>query len=174
MDELRRLYSTDAVARALLEYGTKQNGVNRGATVTIDTLLHVLAVEEKTLVRRRRLTSVLRVLANAGWGNLVIGRGGHPTRFVWPTALVSFRGDVTPSPKPANPDVQATSPFRPATTTDPALRPAQDNGSGLGMCSHTFRLREKLFISLTLPGDLLVREADRLARFIQALPLKDI
>jgi hypothetical protein len=42
------------------------------------------------------------------------------------------------------------------------------------MCSHTFRLREKLFISLTLPGDLLVREADRLARFIQALPLKDI
>ncbi|HXJ59683.1 MAG TPA: hypothetical protein VNU68_23820 [Verrucomicrobiae bacterium] len=39
------------------------------------------------------------------------------------------------------------------------------------MISHPFRLRLKLVVSMNLPADLTAAEADRLARFIQALPL---
>ncbi|HXJ56995.1 MAG TPA: hypothetical protein VNU68_10050 [Verrucomicrobiae bacterium] len=41
------------------------------------------------------------------------------------------------------------------------------------MHAHSFRLRQDVTVSLNLPIDLSTREAERLARFIQALPLKD-
>ncbi len=39
------------------------------------------------------------------------------------------------------------------------------------MMQHSFRLRPGLQISIELPGDLTEREAERLARFVQSLPL---
>src|SRR5262245_14880813 len=140
MDPLRRLYSTDALARVLLDHGTKQNGVNRGATVTVETLLHVLAVEEKTVVNRRRLTRMLRSLMNAGWGRLVLGRYGHVTRFIWPTSLVSFRGDAA-SAQPVNTNPQSTSP------------PVGDDRPGSATGSGHWAWAGYVFTHLSAPGE---------------------
>jgi hypothetical protein len=47
-------------------------------------------------------------------------------------------------------------------------QPAEAN-----MHAHSFRLRQDVTVSLNLPIDLSTREAERLARFIHALPLKE-
>jgi hypothetical protein len=56
----------------------------------------------------------------------------------------------------------------PERPPEPPPKPAEPN-----MCAHSFRLRQDVTVSLNLPIDLSTREAERLARFIQALPLKD-
>jgi hypothetical protein len=43
--------------------------------------------------------------------------------------------------------------------------------NGAGMLQHSFHLRAGLQIAMELPEDLTEREADRLARFIQSLPV---
>ncbi|MER9105735.1 helix-turn-helix domain-containing protein [Mesorhizobium sp. M0848] len=48
---------------------------------------------------------------------------------------------------------------------------AEGPASVAGMLQHSFHLRPGLQISIDLPDDLTDREADRLARFVQSLPV---
>lgn len=156
LERLRRLYGTQRAARTLLDYAAKQSSTGIGTKMTVDSLHGILDCEENGAVSRRALIGTLRALAQAGCGRFFAGRHGQPSRFVWAVPLATVGAAVVR-------DASASS--SPKTTRTPATR-----GSDAGLFSHPFRLRPDLIVSMNLPNDLTVQEADRLARFVQALP----
>ena len=104
------------------------------------------------------MIKVFEQLAELEYGRFVEGRHGHPSRFIWSSSSV----DVG----------------RAAIGTDVveiALVAAQDDEEDdeeeVPLVSHPFNLRPGVTVSIALPGDLTEKEADRLAGFLQSLPL---
>lgn len=103
-----------------------------------------------------RLRNALRAGEDAGYGKFIIGRRGYPTRFVW---------GPTPTKATAPAAAPAAAPVAPAAS---AVVAAADSQGGL---EYTLRLRADFTVKMALPPDLTIREAERLAHWMQALPL---
>jgi hypothetical protein len=143
----------------VLDFAAKQTGTGTGAKMTVDSLHGILNGGEHGLVNRRTLIRTLRAFAEAGCGRFFTGRHGQPSRFVWAVPWATMEEAVTGRASAGHSGKTAP--------THPALLSAGE----AEMFSHPFRLRPGLIISINLPNDLTIAEADRLARFIQALPL---
>lgn len=118
-----------------------------GMPVNIDEAQQITGLSREAVLKR------FRQLQEAGEGYLRLGRHGHPTRFY-------FRSHIVAKPtRPENAPVRI------------ALPEPQQEGSGPEMVSHRYQLRQGLSVAVELPADLTEREASRLARFIETLPL---
>lgn len=148
VDRLRQLYQSDETARAFLDH-CAQRQRNQTET-TIDRSLNNLKQLGGTFTRAD-LIRVLKALAEIGCGEFVTGRRGWPLRFVWGTDMIGV-GRVA-----AGEDQQIE-------------QYSEDEEPTRSLLTHAFYLRPDTLVELELPIDLSPDEADRLAKFVNALP----
>lgn len=123
-----------------------------GVPISIDEAQQISALGRAAVLKR------FRELQDEGEGYLRLGRHGHPTRFYFRSASIPPQS------------------MAPTLPTRPALEPtasslAAGEAAILEWVEHKFPLRPGLRLSLRLPADLTDREAGRLGKFIEALPL---
>jgi hypothetical protein len=113
-------------------------------SLSVDDLTKTLRAE-KHVVERYELVALFKEYAGKNMGTFYSGRRGHPTRLVWRR-------------KPR--DLGAAAP-------EGAISAAQTGR----MLEHPLPIRPGLSVRLTLPEDLTAAEANRVATFVQSLPL---
>ncbi|UFN51584.1 hypothetical protein LPC08_25305 (plasmid) [Roseomonas sp. OT10] len=102
---------------------------------------------------------LLQDLANAGFGRFVVGRRGAKTRIVWDYSIRDVGAAASGSTKEIH-----------KVDEDEVVEDEAAEGDDGALVEHVFNLRPGLRISIELPADLTSREAERLAKFIEALP----
>jgi len=153
---LQDLYKTSAAARTLLDHFA---GRQRGRNVTeVDSLM------ESTGLDRWEVIHVLKALDEAGCGQFLAGRRGHQSRFQWAVSLV----DAGKAAKGVDVVVEPLERTDEASSQFTAEAQAPEAPSQF---EHQYQLRPGYRVVLTLPIDLTVTEANRLATFIKTLPL---
>jgi len=152
VDELRQLYQSEPAARAFLDH-CAQRQRNQTET-TVDRALANLNQNGAAFVRAD-LVRVLKALADLGCGEFITGRRGWPSRFVWGTEMIVV-GRVAAGEDQHIQQIEQE-------TDDEGAAP-------LGCLTHVFYLRPDVPVEIELPTDLRPDEAERLARFITALP----
>lgn len=151
LDGLRQLYKGNQAARALLDHFAERER-NRKETPVHRLLSTLPATGDKP--SRAQVIQVLKKLEDFGCGRFVVGRHGAKSRFVWRASLVSV--------------AQAAS-----GELDEVESAPEDNGSeDTAMIDHAFQLRRDTTVTITLPADLTVVEAVRLADFLKTLPFE--
>lgn len=157
--ELRRLYSEDGCAKAILDHaaGRKKNS---GKT-DVDRLEAVLR-QESGKFSRREIISTLKQLEKLHCGVFIIGRRGQPSRFEWTVEMIGLG-------KTAQGE-QAEVGF--LGTSDQEVEEAEERQpeSNAETLKHFFMLRPHFSVVLNLPRDLSTKESLRLAEFIKTLP----
>jgi hypothetical protein len=114
----------------------------------------------------QHLRGALRSGESAGYGSLIVGRRGYPTRFAWSKVPASVVAQASSNAKASKRSAAASAAdAKPAAA---AARPAAASTSGNVM--HSLQLRNGTTVHLELPADLTTREAERLAYWVQALP----
>lgn len=151
VDQLRELYQSDVVARAFLDHCARRQ--RNQTETTVDRALANLNQDGGTLARAD-LVRVMKALAEIGCGDFVTGRRGWPSRFVWGTEMIVV-GRVA-----AGEDQQI----------EQIEKETDDAGVSQKFLTHFFYLRSDVPVEIELPTDLRPDEAERLARFITALP----
>jgi hypothetical protein len=102
---------------------------------------------------RAKAVDRLRLLQEAGYGFIKLGRRGLNTRFVWATSVKEVARDLIAEPE--NPQPESTN------------TPIADM-----MFKHTFLLRPGLLLAIELPLSLSGDESRRLAEFVRSLPFQ--
>jgi len=150
---LLKMYRESELAKVSFDYFAIRQK-NSTATKT-DRMLNILYDPLQGRIDRRELIQFFRGLEAAGCGEYVEGRRGHPSRFVWSVQMntvgLAAAGQVAKV-------VQIT-------------EGDEEDAENVSDASHPFRLRPDRTITLTLPDDLTVQEAQRLSDFIRTLPL---
>lgn len=162
---LRVLYKTDKTAKALFDTLAKR--VNNSREQRVDQMERSLA-NDGVAASRREITRVLKALEDAGCGEYIVGRKGHPSRFRWDVEMVA----VGRYAAGISTDIGQVSPGLPTEDDDISAEVGSD---GLSAASpreftHGFQLRPDLPVSFRLPADLTTAEAARLADFVKTLP----
>ncbi|MBC04375.1 MAG: hypothetical protein CMJ34_13905 [Phycisphaerae bacterium] len=106
-----------------------------------------------------KLRNALKEGQKAGYGTFTIGRRGYATRMAW----------VQP-PESSAPAEDASAPAL-AAATPAAVATSADESDASQTVRHSLRLRADLTVQIELPINLTDREAERLAHWVQALPL---
>ena len=148
--ELRTLYETNETARRVFDHLARRT--NNARETKTDRLLAILNSNGHT-VSRGELIQLFRRLEEAGYGDYIAGRHGHPSRFVWHVGLVSV-GQAAAG----------------ESSTVEAISANEQTEDGIGIISHVYQLRPELQVTLELPSDLSSKEAERLADFLKTLP----
>ena len=120
-----------------------------------------------------QLRGPLRAGEAAGYGSLIVGRRGYPTRFAWSKVPAAVLKPAAPAPAPAPAAPEATVEAPPAPVAAPAAPAASAPVAAqpvAGSLVHMLQLRPDTAVQVTLPADLTAREAERLAHWVQALP----
>src|ERR1700693_499048 len=115
---------------------------------------------------RRLAVEFFRELERLGVGEFRVGRRGMPTRFIWNCSLLEVAAAATPPPN-ASTEVETRGSTEAHTGSEMQAKPATR------LLRHIYVLRENLTVQLELPVDFSETEANRLASFINTLPLKD-
>lgn len=113
----------------------------------------------------QHLRGALRSGESAGYGSLIVGRRGYPTRFAWSKVPASVAAQSSSNAKASKRAASASA----ADTGSKAAAPAAPAGAA-GNLVHSLQLRNGTTIHLELPANLTTREAERLAYWVQALP----
>src|SRR3989442_7113182 len=88
IEQLKKLYSINECAKALLNHAAKRK--NNVTSTQVDRLIARILQEENTVVKRQDLIHVLRKLQELGCGRFVTGRRGQPSRFEWIVQIASL------------------------------------------------------------------------------------
>ena len=114
-------------------------------------------------LEREPAIGLLQKLAEAGLGTFVVGRRGAKTRIVWEYKLPDIGAAASGAVQHLH------------KVKDEEVEDGEEEGESNEalMIEHLFNLRTGLRITVSLPRDLTQREAERLARFVEALPLGD-
>jgi hypothetical protein len=154
---LKRLYGSNACARAILDH-LAADGEDRDETTVHE--MWTLLVSRAHSFSRHHVIRAFKSLQHVGAGVFLVGRKGHPTRFVHVVSVRELaklaRGEQEPVPVPRSSDV-----------APPPATPAAEHAATL---THRYNLRPDLLIELALPADLTKSEATRLAEFVRTLP----
>lgn len=161
VERLKRLYTTNTCAKALLNHAAKRK--NNANTTNVDRLLARIVNEENTVVSRQQLIEVLRELEKLGCGRFVTGRRGQPSRFEWAVQITSLG-------KAATGEAAVVAVAEASSETEDAEEVGHSEN---GMITHAYQLRPGIAVSLELPANLTTKEANRLAEFIKTLPFDD-
>lgn len=160
---VKELYKSDEVVKAILDHchGRSKNF----RTSSADTLLNLVR-RSGLRVGRSKVIAALKELEDAGCGMFVVGRRQNPSRLEWHVQTVSLaqavRGERTL--------VEELGPDEGVDEEDDDELSLNDIATDLSMLTHVFHLRPGMSVGLTLPDDLTVKEAARLADFIRTLP----
>jgi hypothetical protein len=115
------------------------------------SIIFASQVEQDELCSRTDAVACLRSWERHRWGMFIVGRRGHDSRFqISGAAIVALRR------------MSAAPTGRPDSTPTPAKPTFID---------HVFKFRPDTELKLSLPSDLTDREASRIARFVEAIPL---
>ncbi|MEZ6056206.1 MAG: hypothetical protein R3C01_05835 [Planctomycetaceae bacterium] len=136
---------------------------NNQAETKLKSFLSLLNRDRETPIKRWKIIAAFRLLEEVGCGRYVEGRHGHPSRFAW------------------NPEYKSLAIARAAlgealVTVDQTEELVEGELSVEGddsLLEHYFNLRADYQLELSLPIDLTISEAERLAAFIRSLPLED-
>lgn len=123
----------------------------------------------RTGLSERDVRRVFRALAELECGRLIKGRGEHgETRMAWSLSIRSIAAAAIRGEQGVG-AVQAS----PEDTLEAELVAEEGGANALpdGTVKHLFKLRANFEVSICLPEDLTTHEAERLGRFLQALPL---
>jgi hypothetical protein len=151
--KLRSLYKRNPAARKLLDHFADRT--NNATETKVDRILHIMK-HDGNEISRSEVIDVFRELEDLECGEFVTGRKGWPSRFVWTVGLVGL-GKVASGERS---ELENTTP----KTTE------EEEAENL---RHSFLLRPDLTITFDLPNDFTIREATRLARFVESLPFGD-
>jgi len=163
LEALRLSYQTIPELAAICdELGNRQN--NRQMT-NIKSFLSKLNQNSIEPILQGKLIAAFRELERLDCGEYVEGRRGYKSRFVW------------------NSDFGSLSICRAAfgeMLSTPQDEDSQDDDTGyngdnehMTDLDHQFHLRDTYQVEISLPVNLTVAEAKRLAMFIKSLPLDD-
>jgi hypothetical protein len=122
-------------------------------------------VERDELCYRHEAIGRLKSWERNQWGRMIVGRRGQPTRFLLsPAAIKALKaGSTSPNAEKSAEDNKVS--------PQVAQRDSESYSGGTRLHTHLFQLRADLQIEINLPADVTDREATRLARFVEALPL---
>lgn len=160
LKELRRLYSTDTCARALLDH-ISQRRYNSFES-TVDRLEAVLK-REGADCSRRDVVGALRSLEQLKCGTFVMGRRGQASRFQWGVEMIGVgkaaRGEETM--------------VEPLKQEEARPEDTEEKEGATRSIRHTFNLRPDYTVTVDLPSDFSQKEALRLAEFVKTLPFDE-
>jgi hypothetical protein len=114
----------------------------------------------------KKVREFFNELEQVGLGKLIVGRRGAKTRFVWAAPLGQVnkvieeveKGYTAQTWRSGDPDIRRKNE---ASTADVAI----------DLFSHKYILRQDCVVTIDLPIDLTVNEAERLSGFIKTLPI---
>ena len=149
MDSLKEIYRSNAVARAFLDHAARRS-YDQQETKVDRALINM--TEDGHQFDRKDIVDLFKRFETLGYGNFVIGRRGQPSRFIWNISLIS-------AGKAATGEASSVVDINEEETVPEILL-------------HTYHLRSDMQIDLSLPIDLTLREAERLAMFVRSLPLE--
>lgn len=157
LEALRSAYGSRNDFKLLFDYFAERHKNSRETKV--DRILEIWVGR----ITRKVAIKFFRLLENAGCGKFIAGRLGRQSRFSWAVGLSSvgkaasghteFVEDMIPEDD-AEESVEAPS----FALKEPSLR------------QHKYHLRPDLEVTIGLPTDLTVLEANRLAEMVKTLP----
>lgn len=151
-EALRDAYSKSANFKAIFDFLGERK---KDSSITkTDRLMSVLA-QKGTALDRKDAIDFFRTIENAGCGEYIEGRRGHPSRFSWEVSLRSVAQVA-----------------RGTTEAVEAIIEDDSNGEEALMMEHSFRLRAGLAVALSLPDDLTIAEGERLSDFVRTLAIR--
>jgi len=148
LEKLKNTYKQNKVAQAICDHLAGRDYQQR--ETKLERVARRLASEGFDF-KKSEYIDAFRGLQDSGCGQLVEGRHGWPTRFVW---TVNSRHVAGAARGQGGLEEEMSS----------------EHDSGEELIEHSFVLRPDVIVSLELPSDLSKSEAARLAAFIQALP----
>lgn len=120
-------------------------------------VLRARELEAGHLLDRWEAVDFIQKFAREGWGRYVVGRRGFETRLLLdPHTLRSLR---TPASAPS------------ADGIAPASPPNGNSADSVEEFEHVFQLRPDYLVKVLLPKDLSEKEATRLGRYVESLPM---
>lgn len=150
-------------ALSLSEFLGRISAGRDGIPISIDEAQEVSGLNRASVLER------FRKLQSEGEGFLRLGRHGHPTRFYFRSPSVAKpAAGVGRTAQRLDLAIQEASPQAAGAPSGP--QSAADSAA-IPMVEHHYQLRGDLKLSIRLPADLTEREAGRIARFIETLPL---
>lgn len=153
---LRELYRKSDVGKELFDHFASRTNDSR--ETKLDRARAVL-VARGARASIADLREFFRQLEHLGCGRYVIGRRGHPSRFIWTAGLVSV-GQVASGKGVDVEEVRSPSEL--------------EEGPSRDTLDHIFQLRPSMTVALSLPANLTATEAARLADFIRTLPFEPV
>lgn len=149
--KLKELYNSNTVAQRFLEHAASRKR-NQSET-NVDRALQILCNDGHE-VNRQQLISAFKSLEDCGCGEFVAGRRGWPSRFVWSTGMISVGRAAAGEQEEVEQFAEETADVEP----------------DYNWLTHSFHLRPDVTLEIELPADLSPQEAQRIARFVEALP----
>lgn len=134
-----------------------------GIPISIDEAQEVSGLNRASVLER------FRKLQSEGEGFLRLGRHGHPTRFYFRSPSAA-KPAASAGASAQRLDLAIRGPSLQAAGAPSERQPMADSAV-VPMVEHHYQLRGDLKLSISLPADLTEREAGRIARFIETLPL---
>lgn len=155
IEGLRDMYRQNPVARAFLDHAAQRE--RDRAETTVDRI-HAVLKGEGSDPSRAEVVSIFQLLETLGCGKFIIGRRGKASRFAWSASIadvgraaVGEQQTVSEIPETASEAIEASA----------------------ELLAHRYYLRPEMMVSIDLPVDLTMFEADRLAAFIKSLPMEE-
>lgn len=160
IEKLRRLYSSNECAKAILDHvaGRNKNSVK----TNVDRLETVL---REGKFSRREIVGALKKLEELQCGTFVIGRRGQPSRFEWAVEMIGLGRAA----QGAQSDVEILDAAQ-AEPVEPEELTEEEAEIPSGIVRHVYMIRPDFAVVLNLPEDLTTKESLRLAEFIKTLP----
>jgi hypothetical protein len=134
-------------------------GRQNNATETKMRRIHWLLTSQGKQISYADTIAAFRVLQDLEAGQLVLGRRGSHSRFVWSVEMVSLGKAAAGNPNEIQPI--------PEENLD------QEGAEDTDTVSHSYNLRLHSPVTFELPEDLTKGEAERLATFIRTLPIEE-
>jgi hypothetical protein len=151
LGRLRKLYSSDSAATAILDHLASRE--RNWRTTTVDRIQSNIAAAG---VSRGDVIAVFKALEDYGCGQFRVGRKGFPSRFEWTAQMVAV-GQAAAG---------ETEQIEEITEED------EGEGEAEASLKHSYRLRPQVTLTLELPKNLTGAEAERLAQYIRTLPFE--
>lgn len=164
LQNIRRLYSENATAKAAFDYFASCERNRR--TTTVDRLFEVLQARGNGM-SYGEVRNFLMELARLGCGKYIIGRRGRPSRIEWNVGLVSLGQAAAGNRLQIEEFVEDNAEQQQVEDTKTVTEQTAD-------MKVSYPLRPNRNVELILPKDLTTREAHRLAEFVKTLPFEEV
>ncbi|MFK8250223.1 hypothetical protein [Ancylobacter terrae] len=153
--DLRELYNKDESAKRIFLWFDDRKKDSWEMPVRIAAY--------RTNISEREIRRVFKKLEEIGCGRFIKGRGENAeSRMAW---KLSIRG-IASAAKGETLKVEEV-----AAAPEDTLEAEESTASMIGFVTHTFRLRSDFEVKIELPSDFTEGEAERLSRFLKAIPI---